>query len=161
MGGHFVRPRTFIHSRQASVAIRHQLPIWQLNTLVTLSPLRALSYPFKAQHYKQLGAPLSAPNCLVPKVTPINRPCLLATHGAQPNACAARDLLPQGRLMGQLELKNGEEKSSPFFSSTNCPTHRGFRHRAGCQDLRYLLFCYHPISMKRQALSPLQRLPLP
>ena len=28
-------------------------------------------------------------------VTPINRPCLLATHGAQPNACAARDLLPQ------------------------------------------------------------------
>ena len=46
--------------------------------------------------------------------TPINRPCLLATHGAQPNACAARDLLPQGRLMGQLELKNGEEKSSPL-----------------------------------------------
>ena len=48
-------------------------------------------------------------------VTPINRPCLLATHGAQPNACAARDLLPQGRLMGQLELKKWRGKILAIF----------------------------------------------
>ena len=62
-----------------------------------------------------------------------------------------------------------ERKASAFLSiflicGITCPkgypTHRGCRLRAD-HRLRYLLFCYHPFSMKLRALTLLQHLPLP
>ena len=51
------------------------------------------------------------------------------------------------------------KENSVFFTSTNCPIHRGGYRQADCQELRYLLF-RHLFQVKLRASALLLSLPL-